>query len=62
MMLFLEAFESIWSIGLIIFGGHLMIVREWGLGIWLLFRGEKVPKGVWHSLKFIFMDSLLNLI
>ncbi|AJS58668.1 DUF4386 domain-containing protein [Paenibacillus sp. IHBB 10380] len=26
MMLFLNAFESIWSIGLIIFGGHLLIV------------------------------------
>lgn len=26
MMLFLEAFESIWSIGLIVFGGHLLIV------------------------------------
>lgn len=25
-MLFLDAFESIWSMGLIIFGGHLMIV------------------------------------
>lgn len=25
MMLFLDAFESIWSIGLIIFGGHLMM-------------------------------------
>ncbi|MDM5186856.1 DUF4386 domain-containing protein [Bacillus sp. DX4.1] len=101
MMLFLEAFESIWSIGLIIFGGHLMIVGylafksdripkvisillllasigyivinlfntifsqydvvisilkivfnvpmivgELGFGIWLLFRGGKVPKGV----------------
>ncbi|PEB41877.1 DUF4386 domain-containing protein [Bacillus pseudomycoides] len=101
MMLFLEAFESIWSIGLIIFGGHLMIVGylafksdripkvisillllasigyivinlfntvlsqydavisilkmvfnvpmiagELGLGIWMLFRGGKVPKGV----------------
>ncbi|PEB52240.1 hypothetical protein CON65_03015 [Bacillus pseudomycoides] len=101
MMLFLEAFEFIWSIGLIIFGGHLMIVGyltlksdripkvisillllaaigyivinlfsailsqydtvisilkigfsvpmivgELGFGIWLLFRGGKVPKGV----------------
>lgn len=26
MMLFLEAFESIWSVGLIIFGGHLLII------------------------------------
>ncbi|WP_163852856.1 DUF4386 domain-containing protein [Paenibacillus elgii] len=25
-MLFLEAFESIWSIGLIVFGGHLLII------------------------------------
>lgn len=101
MMLFLEAFEFIWSTGLIIFGGHLlivgylafksdkipkvisillllaaigyivinlfstilsqydtaisilkivfsvpMIVGELGFGIWLLFRGGKVPKGV----------------
>ncbi|HEY2495121.1 MAG TPA: DUF4386 domain-containing protein [Paenibacillus sp.] len=100
MMLFFEAFQSIWSIGLIIFGGHLMIVGyvafksnsvpkvisillllasigyialhlnktflpqynglistlnlvfsvpmivgELGFGIWLLFRGGKLPKG-----------------
>ncbi|MNG16768.1 hypothetical protein D3C84_1007060 [compost metagenome] len=100
-MLFLEAFEFTWSIGLIIFGGHLMIVGyltfrsnsipkvisillllasigyivinlcntffpeyheaisilqfafsipmilgELGFGIWLLFRGGKIPKGV----------------
>lgn len=37
-MLFLEAFESIWSIGLIIFGGHLMIVG------YLAFQSDKIPK------------------
>ncbi|PEI95511.1 hypothetical protein CN679_04070 [Bacillus pseudomycoides] len=38
MMLFLEAFESIWSIGLIIFGGHLMIVG------YLAFKLDRIPK------------------
>ncbi|WP_028399923.1 DUF4386 domain-containing protein [Ectobacillus panaciterrae] len=38
MMLFLEAFESIWSIGLIIFGGHLMIVG------YLVFKSDRIPK------------------
>ncbi|WCN36253.1 DUF4386 domain-containing protein [Aneurinibacillus uraniidurans] len=38
MMLFLEAFESIWSIGLIIFGGHLMIVG------YLAFKSDSIPK------------------
>jgi Domain of unknown function (DUF4386) len=38
MMLFLGAFESIWSIGLIIFGGHLMIVG------YLAFKSERTPK------------------
>lgn len=37
-MLYLEAFESIWSIGLIIFGGHLMIVG------YLTFKSASVPK------------------
>ncbi|WP_242220031.1 DUF4386 domain-containing protein [Bacillus cereus group sp. BfR-BA-01380] len=37
MMLFLEAFESIWSIGLIIFGGHLMIVG------YLAFKSSSIP-------------------
>lgn len=37
-MLFLEAFESIWSIGLIIFGGHLMIVS------YLTFKSASIPK------------------
>ncbi|WP_100402652.1 DUF4386 domain-containing protein [Bacillus sp. FJAT-42315] len=37
-MLFLQAFESIWSIGLIIFGGHLMIVG------YLAFKSENIPK------------------
>ncbi|WP_416827938.1 DUF4386 domain-containing protein [Ectobacillus polymachus] len=40
MMLFLEAFESIWSIGLIIFGGHLMIVG------YLAFKSDKIPKAI----------------
>ncbi|MGG0238152.1 DUF4386 domain-containing protein [Bacillus rhizoplanae] len=38
MMLFLDAFESIWSIGLIIFGGHLMVVG------YLAFKSDSVPK------------------
>ncbi|MGG0274922.1 DUF4386 domain-containing protein [Bacillus rhizoplanae] len=38
MMLFLDAFESIWSIGLIIFGGHLMIVG------YLAFKSDSIPK------------------
>ncbi|WP_035437530.1 DUF4386 domain-containing protein [Bacillus sp. UNC322MFChir4.1] len=37
-MLFLEAFESIWSIGLIIFGGHLMIVG------YLTVKSASIPK------------------
>lgn len=37
-ILFLEAFEFIWSIGLIIFGGHLMIVG------YLAFRSDSIPK------------------
>lgn len=37
-MLFLEAFESIWSIGLIIFGGHLIIVS------YLTFKSSSIPK------------------
>ncbi|MFJ8526580.1 DUF4386 domain-containing protein [Bacillus sp. NPDC094106] len=38
MMLFLEAFEFIWSIGLIIFGGHLMIVA------YLALKSDRIPK------------------
>ncbi|PEZ09273.1 hypothetical protein CN326_02760 [Bacillus sp. AFS018417] len=38
MMLFLDAFQSIWSIGLIIFGGHLMIVG------YLAFKSDSIPK------------------
>lgn len=38
MMLFFEAFESIWSIGLIIFGGHLMIVG------YIAFKSDSIPK------------------
>ncbi len=38
MMLFFDAFESIWSIGLIIFGGHLMIVG------YLAFKSDSIPK------------------
>ncbi|MGM0882403.1 MAG: DUF4386 domain-containing protein [Bacillota bacterium] len=37
-MLFFEAFESIWSIGLIIFGGHLMIVG------YIAFKSDSIPK------------------
>ncbi|TMV44792.1 DUF4386 domain-containing protein [Paenibacillus mesophilus] len=38
MMLFLDAFESIWSIGLIIFGGHLMVVG------YLACKSDRIPK------------------
>ncbi|MFD3449779.1 DUF4386 domain-containing protein [Microbacteriaceae bacterium 4G12] len=38
MMLFFEAFENIWYIGLIIFGGHLMIVG------YLALRSDTIPK------------------
>jgi hypothetical protein len=38
MMLFLEAFESIWSIGLIVFGGHLLIVG------YVAFKSDSIPK------------------
>ncbi|BAU27386.1 uncharacterized protein DUF4386 [Aneurinibacillus soli] len=38
MMLFFEAFESIWSIGLIIFGGHLLIVG------YVAFKSDSIPK------------------
>lgn len=37
-MLYLKAFESIWSIGLIIFGGHLLIVG------WVALKSDSVPK------------------
>ncbi|MGE7624712.1 DUF4386 domain-containing protein [Viridibacillus sp. NPDC096237] len=38
MMLLLEAFEYIWSIGLIIFGVHLIIVG------YLAFKSDRIPK------------------
>ncbi|BBH18824.1 DUF4386 domain-containing protein [Paenibacillus baekrokdamisoli] len=38
MMLFLEAFESIWSIGLIVFGGHLLIVG------YVALQSDSIPK------------------
>ncbi|AIQ67235.1 DUF4386 domain-containing protein [Paenibacillus graminis] len=38
MMLFLRAFEAVWSIGLILFGGHLLIV-----GV-LAFQSGNIPK------------------
>lgn len=38
MMLFFAAFESIWSIGLVIFGGHLLIVG------YLAFKSDSIPK------------------
>ncbi|MGJ9459954.1 DUF4386 domain-containing protein [Oceanobacillus sp. CF4.6] len=37
---FLEAFKMIWSIGLIIFGGHLMMVG------YLTFRSKNIPKPI----------------
>ncbi|WP_342418043.1 DUF4386 domain-containing protein [Paenibacillus sp. FSL R10-2782] len=37
-MLYLEAFDPIWSIGLIIFGGHLLIVG------YLAFQSNNIPK------------------
>ncbi|MGG2066807.1 DUF4386 domain-containing protein [Bacillus sp. S14(2024)] len=37
LMLFLEAFQSIWSIGLIIFGGHLMVVG------YVAFKSNSIP-------------------
>jgi hypothetical protein len=36
--LYLNAFNSIWSIGLIVFGGHLLIIG------WLAFKSNVVPK------------------
>ncbi|ASR49814.1 hypothetical protein B4V02_25640 [Paenibacillus kribbensis] len=38
MMLFLEAFEFIWSIGLIFFGGHLLIVG------YVALKSDSIPK------------------
>ncbi|MDF2713367.1 MAG: hypothetical protein K0R28_292 [Paenibacillus sp.] len=38
MMLFLDAFESMWSIGLIVFGGHLMVVG------YLACKSDRIPK------------------
>ncbi|MFC8686864.1 DUF4386 domain-containing protein [Brevibacillus porteri] len=38
MMLYLEAFQSIWSIGLLIFGGHLMMIG------YMVFQSENIPK------------------
>ncbi|SCW65821.1 protein of unknown function [Paenibacillus tianmuensis] len=40
MMLFLEAFESIWSIGLVVFGGHLLIVG------YVAFKSDRIPKAI----------------
>lgn len=37
-MLYLKAFDSIWSIGLIVFGGHLLIVG------WVALKSDSVPK------------------
>lgn len=37
-MLYLKAFDSIWSIGLIVFGGHLLIVG------WVTLKSNSVPK------------------
>ncbi|MHA6531657.1 DUF4386 domain-containing protein [Paenibacillus sp. BAC0078] len=38
MMLFLEAFESIWSVGLVVFGGHLLIVG------YVAIKSDSIPK------------------
>ena len=40
MMLCLKAFESIWSIGLIVFGGHLFVVG------YVALKSDRVPKGI----------------
>lgn len=40
MMLFLDAFESIWSIGLVIFGGHLLIVG------YVAYKSDSIPKAI----------------
>ena len=40
--LFLEAFDSIWSLGLIVFGGHLLIIG------WITLQSNSIPK--WISL------------
>ncbi|MBW7475736.1 DUF4386 domain-containing protein [Paenibacillus oenotherae] len=39
-MLFMEAFEAIWSIGLIVFGGHLLIVG------YVALQSEGIPKTI----------------
>jgi hypothetical protein len=41
-MLYLSAFDSIWSIGLIVFGGHLLIVG------WVAFKSDTIP--TWISI------------
>lgn len=38
--LYLEAFDSIWSIGLVLFGGHLLIVG------FLAFKSNHIPKAI----------------
>lgn len=40
MALYLEAFELIWSIGLIVFGVHLLVVG------WIAFQSNKIPKTI----------------
>lgn len=37
-MLFLNSFETIWAIGLIIFGGHLMVIG------YIVFKSSEIPK------------------
>jgi hypothetical protein len=39
-MLYLKAFDTVWSIGLIVFGGHLLIVGTLGL------KSSRVPKWI----------------
>ncbi|WP_028543294.1 DUF4386 domain-containing protein [Paenibacillus taiwanensis] len=39
-MLYLRAFDTIWSIGLIVFGGHLLLVGS------LTFKSDSIPKAI----------------
>lgn len=60
-MLFLQAFESIWSVGLIVFGFHLMIVG------YVTFKSESIPRiisilVVFASAGYIIIHSLTLLL
>ncbi|OPA79111.1 hypothetical protein BVG16_08400 [Paenibacillus selenitireducens] len=54
MMLFLEAFESIWSIGLIVFGGHLLIVG------YVAIKSNGIPKIISILLVIAGVGYMLN--